>query len=131
MIPTELFPKYWISLCSDYPYNSADIGILIEILYKLKNKIVPKEDECRQTIEHAKSHNLSLIDSAYTLFTTPTSKIINLNLRTPNEQAKELIDKLGKDGALRQCFGEWNNTDTLEEEKFWNEVEEIIRSEMR
>ena len=44
------------------------------------------------------------------------------------EKALELIDKLGNEGALMQCFQEWNNTDTLEEEKYWNEVEAIVRS---
>ena len=50
---------------------------------------------------------------------------------TPKEKADELVENLGYEGSIRQCFDEWNNTDTLEEEKYWDEVEEIIRSEMR
>jgi len=46
---------------------------------------------------------------------------------TPEQKAEELIEKLGYDGAIRQCFDEWNNTDTLEEEKYWDKVEEFIR----
>jgi hypothetical protein len=45
---------------------------------------------------------------------------------SPDEKSKYLISELGVDGALIQCFEEWNNTDTLEEE-YWDKVEIEIR----
>ena len=47
---------------------------------------------------------------------------------SPKENAKYLINELGTKGALIQCYEEWNNADTLDDKKYWNNVEIEIKS---
>jgi len=48
------------------------------------------------------------------------------------ERAKYLFEKLGYEGAIRQCADEWANCNTDEEREYWNmvmgEINKILKN---
>lgn len=46
----------------------------------------------------------------------------------PEERAKYLVEQLGKEGALRQCYEEIGNADTIEEIEYQYKIIDAINT---